>query len=248
MWPRLNQRADLYDAAALLQRGVATLTFLPQQHVLGLETYVRTLAPTQSSPHAMFHSSLLAIQSTIEAILVALSQPSKLVGQINASKRQMERSYSSMSRSTRWPLGLLDDTRQRLNEEREERARVSQVEAETLSKELRYTQQTVAGELAGWQEMHERIGKRAIRELARGMLVQERTRLDGIRRALRKAQTLHNARAASGTAVSHDGPVEGGGEGRQGEGPGEEASHLRDRAGGGGASRAVETGREGGRA
>ncbi len=94
-----------------------------------------------------------------------------------------------MSRSTRWPLGLLDDARQRLNVEREERARQSQLEGENLSKELRYTQQTVAGELAGWQDMHERIGRRAIRELAKGMLVKERTRLEGMLRALRKVRT-----------------------------------------------------------
>ncbi len=73
--------------------------------------------------------------------------------------------------------------------EREERARQSQLEGENLSKELRYTQQTVAGELAGWQDMHERIGRRAIRELAKGMLVKERTRLEGMLRALRKVRT-----------------------------------------------------------
>lgn len=118
----------------------------------------------------------------------ALARPPRLIGQIAASRRQVERNYSSMSRSTRWPLGLLDDTRQRLNEEREERARQSQIEGDNLSKELRYTQQVVAAELAGWQEMHARLGRRALRDLAKGMLVMERMRLEGIRRALRKVR------------------------------------------------------------
>lgn len=147
---------------------------------------MRALSPTTASPYATFHSSLLALQSTIDATLTALTRPPRLINQINASKRTVERNYSSLSRSTRWPLGLLDDTRQRLNEEREERMRAGQEEVNNLSRELRYTQQTVAMELAGWQDMHERMGRRAIRELARGMVVVEKMRLEGMKRALRK--------------------------------------------------------------
>lgn len=151
---------------------------------------MRALSPTTASPYATFHSSLLALQSTIDATLTALTRPPRLINQINASKRTVERNYSSLSRSTRWPLGLLDDTRQRLNEEREERMRAGQEEVNNLSRELRYTQQTVAMELAGWQDMHERMGRRAIRELARGMVVVEKMRLEGMKRALRKLKEL----------------------------------------------------------
>lgn len=147
---------------------------------------MRTLAPTTVNPYSTLHSTLLALQSTIDAILSALARPPRLINQINVSRRTVERNYSSLSRSTRWPLGLLDDTRQRLNEEREERMRAGQAEVNNLSRELRYTQQTVAMELAGWQDMHERMGRRAIRELARGMVVVEKMRLEGMKRALRK--------------------------------------------------------------
>lgn len=51
--------------------------------------------------------------------------------------------------------------------------------------ELRYTQQTVAGELAGWQELHARMGRRALREMAGRMVVRERDVLAGMRRAVR---------------------------------------------------------------
>lgn len=64
--------------------------------------------------------------------------------------------------------------------------RAGQAEVNNLSRELRYTQQTVAMELAGWQDLHERMGRRAIRELARGMVVVEKMRLEGMKRALRK--------------------------------------------------------------
>ncbi|KKY39880.1 putative vps9 domain [Diaporthe ampelina] len=141
-------------------------------------------------------NSAFALQSTIDAILSALARPPRLINQINVSRRTVERNYSSLSRSTRWPLGLLDDTRQRLNEEREERMRAGQAEVNNLSRELRYTQQTVAMELAGWQDLHERMGRRAIRELARGMVVVEKMRLEGMKRALRK---LSEVRVDAGT-------------------------------------------------
>ena len=48
-----------------------------------------------------------------------------------------------------------------------------------------YTQQTVAGELAGWQELHAKLGKRAIRALAERMVVREKDRLESMKRAVR---------------------------------------------------------------
>ncbi|KAI1776812.1 VPS9 domain-containing protein [Hypoxylon cercidicola] len=179
---------DLYDAASLLSRGVNNLAFLPQTHMSAFEAYVHTLALPQSNPSLLFHNSFLSLQSTIQAMLSSLSRPPQLVAQIWSSRKAIERSYNSVSRSTRWPLGLLDETRQRLNEEREEKARRAQTEVDTLSKELRYTQQTVASELAGWEDMHERMGRRAIKEFARGMVILERERLQGMRRAQRKLQ------------------------------------------------------------
>ena len=76
--------------------------------------------------------------------------------------------------------------------------RAGQAEVNNLSRELRYTQQTVAMELAGWQDMHERMGRRAIRELARGMVVVEKMRLEGMKRALRK---LSEVRVDTATGI-----------------------------------------------
>lgn len=180
-----NLNVDLRDAAALLSKEVGLISFLPAAHITAMDCYVRALAVPQANAHVQFRAAFLAIQSTVDAILVALGRPPRLILQIQAARKQAEREYQSMNRSTRWPLGLLDDARQRLKEEREERARQSEIASEDLSRELRFSQQTVAGELAGWQDMHERIGRRAIRDLARGMLVQEQDRLEAMKRALR---------------------------------------------------------------
>ncbi|KAL5093267.1 hypothetical protein Trisim1_011070 [Trichoderma cf. simile WF8] len=176
---------DFYDASALLYRAVFTIQYLPPQHIVGMEVFVRAMAPVQHNPQAVFHTTLLAIQSTVQALLSSLARPTNLIGQITAAKREADRNDSSALRPSRWPLGLLDDSRQRHQEEKEKRARQSREQASQLSRELRYTQQTVASELAGWQELHDQMGLRAIREYARSMVVQERVRLEGMMRALR---------------------------------------------------------------
>ena len=182
----LTPITDLYDAANLASRNLKTLEFLPPTHTSAFEAYVQILAPTTSSPITTFHSNVLSIHSTIIAMLLSLSRPTSLISSINTSRKAIERSYNSLSRSSLWPLGLLDETRQRLNEEKEDKVRRAREDSEQLGKELRYTQQIVASELAGWQELHEKMGRRAIRDLARGMLIHEKTTLEGMRRAIRR--------------------------------------------------------------
>ncbi len=181
---------DLYNAYTLAARAISTLECLPGTHISALQAYVQTLAPISFSAYGVFHSTCLNILSTVIAMLLALSRPTSLILSINASRKAIERSYNSLSRSTRWPLGLLDETRQRLNEEKEEKAKRAKEEAEELGRELRYTQQVVAGELAGWQDLHEKMGRKAIRDLARSMLIRERMTLDGMRRAMRKLRVV----------------------------------------------------------
>ncbi|PNY25764.1 Uncharacterized protein TCAP_04304 [Tolypocladium capitatum] len=188
--------SDVFDAMVLLHRQVAAVEYIPGTHVGALEAHVRAMAPAQSSPPATLHTTLLAVQSTVQAMLSSLSRPATLISQITAARREADRNENSVGRSSRWPLGLLDETRQRLQDGKEQRARKSRQEAEHLSRELRYTQQTVAAELAGWQDMHEKMGRRAIREFARGMVIQERMRLDGMMRALRKVEAVERRTGA----------------------------------------------------
>ncbi len=196
--------SDAHVATALLSKDVGLITFLPATHAEAMNMFVQALVVPQSSAHVHFQAAFLAIQSSVEAILVALGRPPRLILQIQSARKQVEREYQSLGRSTRWPLGLMDDARQRVKEEREERARQSQVNSDDLCRELRYAQQTVANELAGWQEMHERIGRRAIRDLARGMLVQEQDRLQAMQRALRRVrQPVQPARPAAGASADN---------------------------------------------
>ena len=126
------------------------------------------------------------MHGTVIAMLLALSRPISLVTDITNSRKAIERSSNSLSRSTRWPLGLLDETRQRLNEEKEDKVRKARDEVAEQGRELRYTQEVVSAELAGWEDMHEKMGRKAIKDLARGVLIKERSALEGLRRAQRK--------------------------------------------------------------
>lgn len=206
--------ADMYDSLVLLHRSASTLVFLPVGHVTALEMYTRAMQPTQSTPHATLHTTLIAIQSTVQALLSALGRPTTMVAQIINAKREADRNQGSIGRSSRWPLGLLDDTRQRLQEEKEKKVQKWREEAGYMARELRYTQQTVAAELAGWQNMHDRMARRALREYARGMVLQERMRLEGMTRALRALKTEgtgempNGGRRASGGSGSHWGGEE----------------------------------------
>ncbi|KAJ6782613.1 hypothetical protein PWT90_00166 [Aphanocladium album] len=182
--------ADMYDSLVLLHRSVSGLVFLPQGHITALEMYARAMQPTQSSPHMTLHTTLIAVQSTVQALLSALGRPTTMVAQIINAKREADRNQGSIGRSSRWPLGLLDDTRQRLQEEKEKKVQKWRQEASYMARELRYTQQTVAAELAGWQNMHDTMARRALREYARGMVLQDRMRLEGMTRALRAIQTI----------------------------------------------------------
>lgn len=186
----------MYDASKLLKRAVVSLPFLPKSHLDGLEKYVKALQPLQSNPHIALHTTLVAIQSTVQGLLSALARPSTIIGQMVAAKREADRNDNSISKSSRWPLGLLDDTRQRIQEDKEKRAQKWRTEVSYLARELRYTQQTVAGEMAGWQSLHDTMGRRAIRDYARGMVLQERMRLDGLQRALRTLRAPDEQRSA----------------------------------------------------
>lgn len=176
---------DLSDAAFLASKAMSTLLDLPPAHISAFERFAKTVQHTDASPLAEFFYAIAAVQMATNAVLVALNRPSQLVGSMAATQKAIDRHMQSLRRSDRWPLGLLDETRHRLQRDAQDKAEKSLSEMQSLGRELRYTQQVVAGELASWQDEKARMGRRACRELARRMVVVERDRLEGMRRAIR---------------------------------------------------------------
>jgi hypothetical protein len=176
---------DLFDAAKIANAALHTLHFLPDAHLQAYEKYVKTLANSDASPTAGFYYAMHAIASTITAILVSLARPSTLISSMSSTQKAIDRHNLSVRRSDRWPLGLLDDARSRVQRDAQDKMDKSKLELADLGRELRYTQQVVAGELASWQEGRVEMGRRALKELARRMVVVEKARLEGMRRAVR---------------------------------------------------------------
>ncbi|EMD61686.1 hypothetical protein GGP41_004275 [Bipolaris sorokiniana] len=178
--------SDLNDASKIFNTAMHSLIFLPSAHLKALERYTGTLRQSEASPMAGFYYSMHAISSTIAAILTALSRPSTIINSMSNAQKAIDRHNLSVRRSDRWPLGLLDDARSRVQRDAQVKMDKSKIELEDLGRELRYTQQVVAQELASWQENRVETGRRALKELARKMCVAERARLDSMKRAVRE--------------------------------------------------------------
>ncbi|KAH6615257.1 hypothetical protein C7974DRAFT_61789 [Boeremia exigua] len=200
---------DLNDAAKLSNTAVHSLTFLPAAHLRAFERYTKTVAASEASPIAGFYYSMHAISSTITAVLTSLTRPSNLINSMSSTQKAIDRHDLSVRRSDRWPLGLLDDARSRVQRDAQEKMDKSKAEFADLGRELRYTQQVVASELASWQESRVEMGRKALRDLARRMVVTERARLESMRRAVRdlgigegrRKGLGPNGAAVNGTAV-----------------------------------------------
>lgn len=172
-------------ALDLCAKNFSALAFLPSAHTTALSRFTTCAQLLSSDPHKLFHQDMQAISSTILAILSSLARPHSLISSLVSVQKAVDRHDSSLRRSDRWPLGLLDDTRKGIHAEALEKAEKSREELRTVGCELTYTQQTVAGELAGWQELHAKLGRRAIKALAERMVVREKDRLEGMKRAVR---------------------------------------------------------------
>ena len=148
---------------------------------------------------------MLCIHSTVLSILSSLSRPHALIGNLQGLQKALERhriaynksqsSSGQRSASGGWPSAipaiagrLLEDSRKQAASEAKERMQQASEELRTAGCELSYTYQTVAGELAGWQELHGKLVLQSVKELARGMVIRERGRLDAMKRALRMVQ------------------------------------------------------------
>ena len=175
----------LLEASDLSSSALCTLTFLPSEFKTGLVRTLKALAHSESSPLSEFHYDVLTIATGLDGILSALDRPANMIGSMKACQKAIDRMSSSTRRSEKWHLAILDDARRKMQTEAAEKAAKSESELESLAKELRYTQQTIANELAGWQETRPKMMKQALKSFARKTVVTERARLQSLKRALR---------------------------------------------------------------
>jgi len=179
---------DIFQAQSLAASAVSNLLFLPQPHITAVERYTKTLLQTEASPLAGLYYSLHAVHSSSTALQIALNRPAYLIGSMHQADRAVLRAMDSATRSSRWTpnIGIFEDSKKAAATEALTRAAKARTELEGLGCELRYTQQTVASELAVWQDEHVGAGKAMLKRFAKEVVVKERARLEGMQRALRE--------------------------------------------------------------
>ncbi|KAI9894361.1 MAG: hypothetical protein M1814_003117 [Vezdaea aestivalis] len=186
-----NISIDLAEAYHLLNLHTLPFTFLPQTHHIALTMLAHAFSPPSTSPHTSLHASLLTTLSTLKAVSKSLTRPSVLITNMHLLTQQITKHTSSARRADRWPLdlnlglGLLDETRARLQAEAEKKAEDAREARDTLGREIEASRVVVAAELAGWQAGHAKEGRRVVRAFVVEMVVREREVLAGMRRAVR---------------------------------------------------------------
>nr|POE49367.1 upf0507 protein [Quercus suber] len=187
------QASDFAESATLASAEMTSVLFLPLSHTTAFDRYSKVLQPSESSPWTGIYYALHSMHSTSTALQVALNRPAYLIGSMNQAQRNLARSLESMSRSNRWTPnigGLFEDAKKAVAREAWDKAAKARSELEVLGCELSYTQQTVASELASWQEEHVQSGRQMLRRFAKETIVKERARLEGMQRALRGAKRV----------------------------------------------------------
>lgn len=193
----VHAHADLAESLSLCAVAFATMgspaTTLSKLHV---DTFLKfaSLMHTEpaSSPLANYVHSLSSFQSTIVAVQSALLRPSSLIDKIIIAQRAMERNKSNLINNSTPRKGIMninfpgtEENRIKSIKDTEKKILQANLEVERLGKELRYTQEIVVGELAGWTTWREEWGKEEVKRLARNMVVKEKERLKCMQRALR---------------------------------------------------------------
>ena len=180
-----NEYQYYTEALNLSMNALCTLQFLPNEYKEALLKTSNSFNQLQFSSLLEYHYDLLTVMTGLHAIIVALDRPANIVGSMRGCQQAIDRQSLVMRRSEKWSLALLDDTRHKMQKEAAEKAAKSKTELETLAKELRYTQQTIASELAGWRERRPQMMKSALKKFVKKTVIVERAKLDSLKRALR---------------------------------------------------------------
>ncbi|KIX04594.1 uncharacterized protein Z518_05464 [Rhinocladiella mackenziei CBS 650.93] len=193
----VQAQADLAESLSLCAVAFATMgspaTTLSKLHVdIFLKFAALMHTERASSPLANYVLSLNSFHSTIAAVQSALLKPSTLISQIVSTQRNLEKNKSSLINNSGPRKGIMninfpgtEESRLKSIKDTEKKILQAGIDIDRLGKELRYTQEIVVGELAGWTTWREEWGKEEIKRMARNTVVKEKERLRCMQRALR---------------------------------------------------------------
>ena len=187
--------ADVAEAASLAGIAIASLASpsptLPKAHADAAIKFASLLtSEPASSPLLTFVAGFAAFQSTVMAVQTSLMKPSTLISRISSTRRSVEKARQSLTNSSLPKKGpfnnFLGMEENRLKSMKDSNRRIieGEVDISKLGRELRYTQEIVVGELAGWTSWRSGYGKEEIKRYVKHTVVKERERLRGMQRTL----------------------------------------------------------------
>lgn len=193
--------SDLTEALNLLSASLGPLgppsTSLPSSYVSAFQSFA-DLFPVEppSDPLYRYNLSLSAVLTTLTAVNTSLARPTQLTTQIRQLMKASQRYQSNIlaqsqprkSSTVGLPFSLSlsgsEDSRLRGLEDERQKADSTQRELDQKGRMLRYTQDIVLDELAGWTTWREQEGRKEIRRFAEKTVVREREKLKGMLRVL----------------------------------------------------------------
>ncbi|KAJ5086436.1 hypothetical protein NUU61_007743 [Penicillium alfredii] len=196
-----NGASDLADAVLLCSSILSTFqeptNALPAAYIDAVTRYATCLSTSRSdsSPLLQYLSVLTSVDNTTAAILTSLSRPLSLMSSLASTNRSIARSRSSLISSSlprKFNLNLpgFEESRQKSVRDLEQKIHDDEAQAARLAKEVTWNKDVVVGELAGWTEWREKVGRDAIRAFVKDTLVRERERGKRIERCLRSVREM----------------------------------------------------------
>jgi hypothetical protein len=184
---------DLEVATAILPKTFTeALPFLPPRYGEALARLCKCYAVLPSHPYTQFLADIRNISASLTAFLSSLDYSKTLITQINTLNSQISKlRISALSRQKKpaLPFGIGEESRAKSTHRDEVMLERKREEVEDKLRELGWTKGVVAGELAGLEKWRGGWVRERLRCLARGMVVRERERLEGMKRALRVLNT-----------------------------------------------------------
>jgi ankyrin repeat protein len=189
--------ADSLGLCATAVTNLARASVLPTSHTDAFTRYAWLHATSSdSSPLSSFLTTTQSLQMTTLALLSALTRPDMQIAALRFAQNTLNRNLqSSYKFHPKRPMPIIslpgmEESRARSHAELLKKIEKGETVIERLGKELWYTLQVVAGELAGWQAWKVEVGRTAVRSFVKEMVVRERERGKGLERCLRRLREM----------------------------------------------------------
>ena len=195
----------LSDALGMCSAALSTMAppadALPKAHVDAFARYLGLMnTSVDSSPLTTFVHTVSSFHATILAMQTSLLRPTNLITQLSITSKAVARhrqNLNSQSLPRKFNFPGQEESRVKNMKDAEKKIAEGEADIVRLGKELRWTQEVVVGELAGWTGWREKVGRESVRSFVKAMVVKERERGKGLERCVRALREANQEKTGS---------------------------------------------------